>query len=137
MPICTEYGELKPIVYLGAIRSNSLLIVKYRTPPNPTKQGWWLPAPEIQYGQDPAEQAAKLVSSLGLSLHRQVFAGLESFIANNAWHLLFKYRCEVSGEVKHDNVADCNWITLDNLPPATEFAHGNWELDLCRYFLSF
>jgi hypothetical protein len=62
--------------------------------------------------------------------------GVDSFIANGAWHLIFKYRVEVTGEVHHDNIEEVLWVTPETLPPATEFAHGNWEVELCRFLLN-
>ncbi|MEA2554631.1 MAG: hypothetical protein QOJ65_2807 [Fimbriimonadaceae bacterium] len=136
MPITTECGPFKPIIYLGAIGPGGLLIVKYKVPPNPEKQGWWLPAPEIGYGDDPSEELTGLVSDLGLSLKHQALIGVDSFIANGAWHLLFKYRVAVGGEVSHENIAEHRWVKSDSLPTASEFAHGNWEVELCRFFLA-
>jgi hypothetical protein len=136
MPIQTEHGPLKPIIYLGAIGPAGLLIVKYKTPPNPEKNGWWLPAPEIAFGEDPAEEMAKLVTSLGLQAKRLRPEGVDSFVANGAWHLVFKYRADVTGDLENENVVDHRWITLESMPSAPEFAHGQWEVDLCRFFLS-
>ena len=136
MPIETEHGLLKPIIYLGAIGPAGLLIVKYKTPPNPEKDGWWLPAPEIEYGEDPAEQVAKLVQDLGLESKRLRPEGVDSFMANGAWHLVFKYRVDVTGNVENENVLYHRWATAETLPAAAEFAHGQWEYDLCRFFLS-
>ena len=126
----------KPIIYLGAISLSGLLIVKYKVPPNPDKQGWWIPAPEINYGEDPAEEVAKLVKHLGLTAENQSLVGVDSFMANEAWHLVFKYKVRAEGNVAHDNIEDHRWVTLDSLPPADTFAHGNWERELSRYFLS-
>ncbi len=136
MPIQTEHGPLKPIIYLGAIGPAGLLVVKYETPPNPEKKGWWLPAPEISYGGDPAEEVDKLVKDLGLESKRLRPEGVDSFVANGAWHLAFKYRADVEGEVENENVISHRWVTADTLPVPTEFAHGQWEYDLCRFFLS-
>lgn len=136
MPIQTEHGPFKPIVYLGAIGVNGLLIVEYKTPPNPDKAGWWLPAPEIRYGDDPAEEAAKLVKDFGLEARRFRPEGVDSFVANGAWHLVFKFRADVTGDVENENVTQHRWVSLETLPPAEEFAHGQWEHDLCRFFLS-
>ena len=136
MPIQTEHGILKPIIYMGAIGPNGLLIVKYKTPPNPEKQGWWLPAPEIAYGDDPSERVAKLAKDMGLQVHHQSLVGTDSFMANDAWHLLWNFRMHVSGEVSYDNVTEHRWVTAGTLPSAHEFAHGNWEVELCRFFLS-
>ena len=136
MPIKTEAGDLKPIIYLGAIGPKGLLIVRYKTPPNPIRQGWWLPAPEINYGEDPSEEATKVAKDMGLDVHHQVLNGVESFVSNGAWHLMCKYHLDVTGEVSHENIVESRWVTADTLPAAKEFAHGNWEVDLCRYFLS-
>jgi len=136
MPIKTEQGDFKPIIYLGAISAQGLLIVKYKTPPNPLKTGWWLPAPEIAYGQDPTDETFALVKKLGLQLHHLSLIGIDSFTANDAWHLMAKYRAQVSGTVKSDEIAESRWVTATTLPAASEFAHGNWEVDLCRYFLN-
>ena len=136
MPIQTEHGPLKPIIYLGAVGPAGLLLVTYKTPPNPEKKGWWLPAPEIGYGEDPADQAAKIVQELGLELKRLRPEGVDSFVANGAWHLIFKYRVDVTGEVENENILYHRWATADTLPSAAEFAHGNWEHELARFFLS-
>jgi hypothetical protein len=79
MPIKTEQGDLKPIVYLGAINNDRLLIVKYKVPPNPNALGWWLPAPEIEFGQDPADEMVALVRDLGLELRTMSMAGGRQF----------------------------------------------------------
>jgi hypothetical protein len=136
MAIQTDKGDIKPIIYLGAISDKGLLIVKYKVAPNPLKTGWWLPAPEINYGGDPSEEMANLVRQLGLKSNRQTFVGVDSFIANKAWHLAFKYRVEVTGDVSHENIVESRWVTADSLPGAEDFAHGNWEIELCRFFLS-
>jgi ADP-ribose pyrophosphatase YjhB (NUDIX family) len=136
MAIKTESGDLKPIIYLGAIGPEGLLIVRYKTPPNPCKQGWWIPAPEIGYGEDPSDEVAALAKDLGLQVRHQELAGVDSFMANDAWHLVFKYRVEVTGDVSHENIEEARWVTTASLPSANEFAHGNWEVDLCRFFLS-
>jgi ADP-ribose pyrophosphatase YjhB (NUDIX family) len=135
MPIKTDQGDIKPIIYLGAIGAKGLLIVKYKVPPNPLSPGWWLPAPEINYGEDPSEGAAKVAKEMGLDVRRQQLIGIDSFVNNNAWHFMCKYRMDVAGEVSHENIEDYRWVTVDSLPPASEFAHGNWEVELCRFFL--
>ena len=136
MPIQTEHGPFKPIIYLGAIDSAGLLIVKYKTPPNREKDGWWLPAPEIAYGEDPAAQVGKLVQDLGLECKRLRPEGVDSFVANGAWHLIFKYRVDVAGSVRNENILDHRWVTSETLPAPAQFAHGQWDYDLCRFFLS-
>jgi len=136
MAIQTDKGDIKPIIYLGALGPKGLLIVKYKVAPNPLKTGWWLPAPEINYGEDPADEMANLVSELGLNSLHQSLVGVDSFVANGAWHIAFKYRVEVEGEVLHENIVESRWVTADSLPAAEDFAHGNWEVDLCRFFLS-
>ena len=136
MPIQTEKGIFKPIIYVGAVSDQRLLIIRYKTPPNPEKQGWWLPAPEIEFGADPSDEAAALVKEVGLTLNHMSLVGIDSFVANGAWHFMAKFRAEVTGAVHHDNVEETRWITEQNMPPASDFAHGAWEVDLCRFFLN-
>ena len=94
-----------------------------------------MPAPEINFGEDPSEEPAKLVADLGLDLRMQTLVGVDSFMANGAWHLMCKFLVEVEGQVSHENIEETRWVTAETLPAAAEFAHGNWEVELCRFFL--
>ena len=52
----TKEGVIKPIVYVGIIKDDKLLLVNYKKAPNPAKEGWWIPAPGLAFGEDPTEK---------------------------------------------------------------------------------
>ncbi len=127
----TSDGTLKLITYVSVVRRDAVLLVKYVTPPNPDKAGWWVPAPEIEFGQDPLETVGSVLGSLGLSGATPDLVETESFTVGGAWHLMLHYRVTTDMDPAPDaTYDDCAWFAAADLPPAGDFAHGGWERSL-------
>jgi len=126
----TEGKRVKLITYVIAYDGGRVCLVKYRTPPNPERSGWWVPAPELEYGQDPAERAQAVLRSLGLTRCEVRLAAVESFTTRD-WHLIFHYRATTSSDLAPGvEYESARWFDVKDLPDAREFAHGSWERDL-------
>lgn len=133
----TKQGTIKPIVYVGMIQEKKLLMVDYKDAPNPTKSGWWIPAPGLDFGEDPSEKAAKVVEELGfepasLSLH-----GVESFVLPGGWHLIYHFTCTVKGQPKaNPNIKQHKWVSSEELKTMKDVAHGRWEVGVGTSYLA-
>lgn len=131
----TRQGVIKPIVYVGMINKDRLLVVDYKVAPNPNRAGWWIPAPGLDFGQSPLEKAQSLVSELGFESSKIRFKDIESFTSPGGWHLIFHYVCGVSGEPKpNENIKAYRWVTSCQLEEV-KLAHGSWEADVGRSYL--
>jgi ADP-ribose pyrophosphatase YjhB (NUDIX family) len=132
----TPKGNIKAIVYMGILRDEKLLIVDYEKAPNPDKKGWWIPAPDLEFGEDPSERAAKLVKELGFSNEKLKFFQVESFVLPGGWHLIFHFICRVSGDLGHPpNIRASKWVGLADLAEINDMAHGKWEISVARKYL--
>jgi ADP-ribose pyrophosphatase YjhB (NUDIX family) len=132
----SEEGVIKPIVYIGIVRGDELLMVDYITPPNPNKEGWWIPAPGLEFGEDPAEVAEKTVREFGFEPNDLSLHDVESFVMPGGWHLIYHYRAHVKGEpAKHENVREYRWVNADQLNVMPNVAHGKWEVSVGRSYL--
>jgi len=133
----TAEGVIKPIVYVGIIKDGKLLLVKYRTAPNPEKRGWWIPAPGLAFGEAPDARARQVVAELGLALESLELAEVESLNLPGGWHLMTHYRARVSGEpAAHANVEETRWVDAAELAALPDVAHGRWEVQLGRKLLA-
>lgn len=132
----TKEGTLKPIVYVGIINEDRLLLVKYKNSPNPGKSGWWIPAPGLSYGEDPAEKAASVLSELGFSNAKVQLQDVESFTLPGGWHLIFHFTCNVTEDVKlNENISAHKWVTSQELEEMKDIAHGAWEIGVGKAYL--
>lgn len=132
----TEQGVIKPITYIGIIKDNRLLIIDYKEAPNPIREGWWIPAPPLEYGQSPEDGALQVLKSLGIEDGRPELKDVESFVTSNGWHLIFHYVAHITEEIKpNSNIKSYKWVSSNDLPEAQTFAHGQWERALARFFL--
>lgn len=132
----TPSGIIKPIVYVGIVKNSKLLLVNYKQAPNPNKQGWWIPAPPLEFGEDPQDQATKLVQEFGLTPSPAKLFDVESFVLPGGWHLLWHYLIQTKSEPKnHPNVKEYRWVTRDELSEIKDIAHGQWEIDLGQRYL--
>jgi ADP-ribose pyrophosphatase YjhB (NUDIX family) len=128
----TEKIRTKLIVYLLVRQRENVCLVKYRRPPNPTRGGWWIPAPELAYGEHPDDCARRILVSLGMVTTAPRLAGVDSFVTRD-WHVLFYYTADyegVSGDEGArfgDEYEQGAWFPLDRLPAADDLAHGDWE----------
>ncbi len=107
----TKEGTIKPIVYVGILNEDKLLLVDYKNAPNPAKSGWWIPAPGLEFGADPLVTAAGVLTDLGFGraaaprLH-----SVESFVLPGGWHLIYHYVCNVSTDAKpSENITKHKW----------------------------
>ena len=124
----TEEGVLKLIVYVAVISDGKILLVQYDAAPNPDRGGWWVPAPEMRYGQGPDELAKEVLEELGIGDCAAELVETESFTTPGGWHCMFHYRAGPPPPVApNSNYARWEWFSADNMPPADEFAHGEWE----------
>jgi ADP-ribose pyrophosphatase YjhB (NUDIX family) len=129
-------GTIKPIVYVGVICKEKLLLVDYKQAPNPNKTGWWIPAPGLNFGEDPAEQAAKVVAELGLAAQSIKLKDVESFVLPGGWHLIYHYVVKTESEtVQNPNIKDFKWVTSDELSKMKDIAHGKWEIGVGMSYL--
>ncbi len=132
----TKEGVIKPIVYVGFVKENRLLLVKYKTAPNPDKNGWWIPAPGLKFGEDPIEKAATVATEYGFSDSNIKLHNVESFVLPGGWHLIFHFVCRVKNEPKqHENVIQYKWVECEELVAMKDLAHGNWEIGVGQAFL--
>lgn len=124
----TGAGIIKPIVYVGIVKENRLLLVDYQQAPNPAKTGWWIPAPGLEFGQDPKEVAENVAREFGLEIDRLSLGDVESFVLPGGWHLITHFVIQTTSEPRaHDNVKAYKWVTADELREMPDIAHGKWE----------
>lgn len=132
----TKEGVIKPIVYVGIIKSGKLLIVDYFNAPNPSKSGWWIPAPGLEFGEDPMEKAESIVSDFGFSNNQLKLKSVESFVLPGGWHLIYHFVCNVTGELNpNENIKAHKWVTPKELEEVTNMAHGKWEIGVGKSYL--
>jgi hypothetical protein len=132
----TKEGVIKPIVYIGIIKDHKLLLVDYKTAPNSTKSGWWIPAPGLNFGEDPTEKAASVLASLGLSSDNFKLHDIESFVLPGGWHLIYHFTGQVTGEPKaNENITAFKWVTAHELEAMKDIAHGKWEIGVGKSYL--
>lgn len=132
----TKEGVIKPIVYVGIVRDNKLLLVDYKNPPNPAKSGWWIPAPGLEFGEDPTEKAASVVAEFGFSEKKIRLKNVESFVLPGGWHLIYHFVCHVEIEPKgHENVNQYKWVSIQELETMKDIAHGKWEIGVGKSYL--
>lgn len=133
----TKSGIIKPIVYVGLIKDEKILLIDYVTAPNPNKTGWWIPAPNLDFGGDPKETAEKIALELGFESARANLFGVESFVTPGGWHLICHYIVRVNSDPKPQaNIKDFKWVTANELKQMTDIAHGKWEIEVGVNFLS-
>ena len=127
----TNEGVLKLIVYVAVVSEGKILLVQYDDAPNPDRGGWWVPAPEMTYGQGPHELAKEVLGELGLDTSTPELVETESFTSPGGWHCMFHYLAHPQESVAPNaNYAKWDWFNADELPLAGEFAHGEWERGL-------
>jgi ADP-ribose pyrophosphatase YjhB (NUDIX family) len=132
----TKEGTIKPIVYVGIIKDNTLLLVDYKTAPNPAKSGWWIPAPGLEFGEDPAEKATAVLSEFGYPNANPQLHDIESFVLPGGWHLIYHFICRVSGDVTSGgNIKSHKWVTAEELENMKDIAHGKWEIGVGKSYL--
>lgn len=128
MEFVTEQGVIKPIVYVSVLHGDSILLVKYLTPPNPDTLGWWIPAPSLEFGESPEKGVRRVLSSLGLTDSPFEMVGTESFITGTGWHLIWHYVVQADSlGMPSEEYEQVEWFTRDSLPAPQDFAHGKWE----------
>ena len=133
----TKEGTIKPIIYLGLIKENKLLVVEYKSAPNPTKSGWWIPAPGLEFGEDPTEKASQTLAELGYKNSIPQLFGVESFVLPGGWHLIYHFICRVADDVHlSENIKNYKWITTEELENAKDIAHGKWEIHVGKSYLN-
>lgn len=134
----TKDGKiLKLITYFGIRSDDSILLVEYKQPPNPNTKGWWVPGPELNYGDDPEEAAQNFLRSIGYREAKVKLVGTESFVSPGGWHFILKYVADVP-EPKVPQVAPFEkwrFFGRKDLPEAKELAHGKWERNLALELL--
>jgi len=132
----TPKGVIKPIVYVGIVRGSELLMVDYVNAPNPGKQGWWIPAPGLEFGGDPRATALKTVQEFGFTSQDISLHDVESFVTPGGWHLIYHFRCQVKGEpTAHANVREYRWVDEKDLNALPNVAHGRWEVGIGQSYL--
>lgn len=133
----TQEGIIKPIVYVGVINDGKLLLVDYKISPNPAKSGWWIPAPGLEFGEDPAEKAGAVLNDLGYSNAKPRLHDVESFVLPGGWHLIYHFVCHVSGEATSGaNIKSYKWVTAQELEGMKDIAHGKWEIGVGKSYLA-
>lgn len=131
MPLATPNGTIKVIAYVEILKEGQVLLVEYRTPPNPEKPGWWIPAPELEYGEHPEDCALRVLKEFGLEGLELALRDVESFVMPGGWHLIFHYKAESARDIAtSDAIVKHGWFGVQDLPEASTFAHGNWEREV-------
>jgi len=124
----TGVGNIKIITYVSVIRDNRILMVEYATPPNPDRKGWWIPAPELGFGEHPEERVASVLENLGLENEPSHLEEIESFENSTGWHLVLHYVVRTTKDVSYGpSIKRHGWFSLSALPNVDEIAHGKWE----------
>ncbi len=133
---CAE-GVIKPIVYVGIIKNQKLLLVQYHQPPNPNKSGWWIPAPGLEFGQDPMAAAVAVVNDLGLSSIEMKLQDVESFVTPGGWHLISHFVGATSDEPQiQGNIKAIRWVSAQELSDMNDIAHGKWEIEVGKSYFA-
>lgn len=133
----TKRGVIKPIVYVGIVKGDRLLLVDYTSAPNPDKKGWWIPAPGLEFGEDPQEKAQAVLAELGYISTPVKLYSVESFVLPGGWHLIHHYVCKVTTDPKsHDNFKAYKWVNQAELESMTDIAHGRWEIGVGKSYLN-
>ena len=123
-------SQAKLVTYLMLKNGKKVFLVQYRESPNPKREGWWIPAPELKYGEHPEDCAKRIVTSLGIVDAKLAFQGVDSFVTKD-WHVMFYYTATTSDTPQPaQEYENGQWFDLDQLPEAKAFAHGGWERDL-------
>ncbi|MBS1983249.1 MAG: NUDIX hydrolase [Bdellovibrionales bacterium] len=124
----TKAGIIKPIVYVGITKGDKLLLVDYAEAPNPAKSGWWIPAPGLEFGEDPKEKAEETVRSFGIEIDSIALHDVESFVMPGGWHFICHYLIKTSSEPQSTaNIKNFRWVTKEQLSEMQDIAHGKWE----------
>jgi len=132
----TKEGMIKPIVYVGILNGDRLLLVDYKTAPNPAKTGWWIPAPGLEYGQDPKDLAAKTAEELGIQTESLQLKDIESFVLPGGWHLIYHFVIQTkTAEIQSPHIKNFKWVTASELSEMKDIAHGKWEINVGRSYL--
>ena len=132
----TSQGSIKPIVYVGIIREGKLLLVDYHVAPNPERAGWWIPAPGLEFGEDPLAKAQSVLRELGFDGDLARLQNVESFVLPGGWHLVYHFVARVDREpCEHGNVRAHRWTDARELETMKDLAHGNWEAKTGRRYL--
>jgi len=132
----TKEGTIKPIVYVGIIRDDKLLLADYKKAPNLAKSGWWIPAPGLEFGEDPAEKAGAVLKEFGYINATPQLHDVESFVLPGGWHLIYHFVCRVSGEATpSDAINSVKWVTAKELEEMKDIAHGKWEIGVGKSYL--
>lgn len=122
----------KLITYLLPKQGSKVFLVQYKDSPNSKRSGWWIPSPELNYGEHPEDCAGRMISSLGIKDHVLAFKGIDSFVTKD-WHILFMYVAETAEQPKLSQTYERGeWFDINDLPEAASFAHGNWERNLVQ-----
>ena len=117
------------VSHVAVLHHNSALLVKYREMPD-GQEGWFLPNDDLKHVEHPEEGAKRILrEQVGIEPSTLKLARIESFVGNNnSWHLIFDFLAfPLSMNIRKDpSVLDAQWFEIDNLPPASEFAHNGW-----------
>lgn len=133
----TKEGTIKPIVYVGIVKNGKLLLVEYKQAPNPSKQGWWIPAPGLEFGEDPLEKAQQVCEELGINTDSIKSFDVESFVLPGGWHLICHYRVQTDSEPKlSENIKAFKWMNSKELLEMKDIAHGKWEVGVGQRYLA-
>jgi len=132
----TKEGPIKPVVYVGIINKNRLLLVEYLKAPNPTKSGLWIPAPGLEYGEDPQAKVQNVCAELGILPNSIKLSDVESFVSSGGWHLICHYVVQTDSEPTfHSNIKSYRCVTSEELADMKDVAHGKWEIDTGQSYL--
>lgn len=132
----TKEGVIKLIVYIGVINRGRLLILEYVNSPNPTKSGWWIPAPELKFGEDPEVIVQNTCRDLGLDAASLILSSIESFVVRGGWHFICHYTVKTNSELKlNSNIKNFKWVNIEELEQMKDMAHGKWEIEVGKKFL--
>lgn len=133
----TNEKKIKVVTYLGIVHQNRLLLVQYKVPPNPRrKSGWWIPAPEVGYGEDPKEKVQQQLALWNLQNSDSRLMDTESFVTPGGWHLLYHFHIKTTkANIIDANIESLQWVTKEELASMDDLAHGDWEKELGLSFL--
>ena len=127
--------KVKLITYVLLRKEGQVYLVRYRIPPN-AREGWWIPAPELAFGESPDDRCKAVLGSLGIQDGAATLKEVESFVTRD-WHLLFHYVVSTQGDpAPSPDYETGRWFPLDQLPAAGAFAHGAWERALIQRLTS-
>jgi ADP-ribose pyrophosphatase YjhB (NUDIX family) len=134
-----ECGLHRLVADVCLVAGGNVLLTRYKNVKRYDGQaGWFLPDDLIRHMEHPDDAARRILSEqLEIAVPTLTLNHIESF-GNGRWHLVFHYRADLDSPVELRpslEVTDASWFQLNQLPEASDVAHGGWALELIARML--